>query len=64
VSDYQREAERILIARAKKTGGRCLCSQGDTGAAMRLTARGVGYWEQTSPFIFTFVLAEGADREL
>lgn len=52
----QREAERNLIRRARERGGRVLCGQGDTGAALRLTERGVGHWEQTSPFVFTFVL--------
>lgn len=56
--EYQREAERSLIRRAREKGGSCLCSQGDVGAALRLTERGVGHWKQDHPFIFTFHLHE------
>jgi hypothetical protein len=53
----QERVERLIVERARAQGGRCFLNYGEASAAMRLTERGVGHWEQFSPFVAAFVLA-------
>ena len=56
LTDHQIETEQRIIARAKANGDEYHLSMGELGAAVRLTERGVGHWEQRHPFVATFVL--------
>lgn len=55
--------EEIIVERARKNGGECFLDYGEASAAIRLTEKGVGHWEQRHPFIATFVLAVSGANE-
>ena len=56
MNDYRAQAEQRIVDRARTNGGRCFLGYGEASAAMRLTKRGVGRWEQNHPFVAEFVL--------
>ena len=59
-SGHREQAEQNILRRATEQGGECFLSYGEASAAMRLTEKGTGHWEQRHPFVATFVLAPDA----